>query len=196
MDITKSNTLLMETVETNDAQVCIRCYLAEHVRMLQTMLFYMFGVGPRQRAPGSSSDGSRVSVCVPNGTRVNLLTNLSRACDYGENLSGWSRVRVEGVTFIYSFQKQELCIKVKYYSPLIEDAKLEGYIPSTALGHTCLPRPGQYFVYKGVSMRVLEYNDGAFVQCARSSLPQTIKHAHIELVDVETLVSARHRRRL
>jgi hypothetical protein len=33
--------------------------------------FYTFVIGPRHQAQGSSSGGSRVAVCFPNGTRVN-----------------------------------------------------------------------------------------------------------------------------
>jgi hypothetical protein len=91
MDSTKSNTLLMETVEINDRQVRIRCYLAEHVRMLQTMFFYVFGIGPRQRDPGAAATGRGLLCAVPNGTHVNLITRMSRTCDYGETFSGWSR---------------------------------------------------------------------------------------------------------
>jgi hypothetical protein len=44
MDSTKSNTLLIETLEINDHHVRIRCYLAEHVRMLQTIFFTCLGL--------------------------------------------------------------------------------------------------------------------------------------------------------
>jgi hypothetical protein len=68
----------------------------------------------------------------------NIITHLNAAQQYGLPLKGWSRIGVEGATYIYGFNKKELCLKVKYASPMMQNALVN--IPQHPLTNIMVPR--------------------------------------------------------
>jgi hypothetical protein len=87
-----------------------------------------------------------------------------------------------GATYIYGFNKKELCLKVKYASPMMQNALVN--IPQNPLANIRLPRLNQYFIRDNVSMKVVGYDDGAFVQVAHPSDLSLVK-----LTDLDVLLS-------
>jgi hypothetical protein len=126
--------------------------------MLQTMFGHMFGIGPRQKPPGGG-DNNHATQSIFHGTRVNIITHLLPASQFGKPISGWSRIGIERAAHIYSFNNKQLCLKVKYASPFMQVAKKDGYIPSHPLGNRRVPRENHYFSRNGVSMKVVSYAD-------------------------------------
>jgi hypothetical protein len=104
-------------------------------------------------------------------------------------LKGWSRIGVEGATYIYGFNKNELCIKVKYASPMMQNAFVN--IPQHPLANIRLPRVNQYFTGDDVSMKVAGYDDGAFVQVSQTSDLSLVK-----LIDLDVFLSLLSPRRV
>jgi hypothetical protein len=104
-------------------------------------------------------------------------------------LKGWSRIGVEGATYIYGFNKKELCLKVKYASPVMQNALVN--IPQHPLVNIRLPRVNQYFKRDNVSMKVVGYDDGAFVQVAQTSDLSLVK-----LIDLDVFLSLLSPRRV
>jgi hypothetical protein len=76
-----------------------------HIYMLQTMFGHMFGIGPRQKPPGGG-DNTHAYQSIHRGTRVNLITYLLPASQYGEPISGWSRIGTKGAAYIYGFNNK------------------------------------------------------------------------------------------
>jgi hypothetical protein len=70
---------------------------------------------------------------------------------------------------MYGFNKKELCLKLKYASPVMQKALANNNIPLHPLDNRCLPRVNQYFSQNQVSMKIVAYDDGAFVQVAPMS---------------------------
>jgi hypothetical protein len=97
-------------------------------------------------------------------------------------LKGWSRIGVEGATYIYGFNKKELCLKVKYASPMMQSALTN--IPQHPRVNIRLPRLNQYFTRDNASMKVVCYDDGAFVQVAQTSDLSLVK-----LIDLNVFLS-------
>jgi hypothetical protein len=109
--------------------------------LLHTMFGAWFGIGPRQNPPAGAKVNNHVAQSVCHGTRVNLITHLKAEQKYGLPLKGWSRIGVEGATYIYRFSKNELCLKVKYASPVMQNALVN--IPHHPLANIQLPRVNQ-----------------------------------------------------
>jgi hypothetical protein len=167
VESTRARTLQCLTDVLPDREVRVRCYVREHIMLLQTMFGAWFGIGPRQKPPAVSKVSkvnNQVAQSVCHGTRVNLITHLKAAQQYGLPLKGWSRIGVEGATYIYGFNKKELCLKVKYASPMMQNALVN--IPQHPLANIRVPRVNQYFTRDNVSMKVVGYDDGAFVEVA------------------------------
>jgi hypothetical protein len=150
--------------------------------LLQTMFGAWFGTAPRQKPPVVSKVNNQVAQSVCHGTRVNLITHIKAAQQYGLPLKGWSRIGVEGATYIYGFNKKELCLKVKYASPMMQNALVN--IPQHPLANIRLPRVNQYFTSDNVSMKVVGYDDGAFFQVAQTSYLSLVK-----LIDLDVFLS-------
>jgi hypothetical protein len=93
-----------------------------------------------------------------------------------------SRIGVEGATYIYGFNKKELCLKVKYASPMMQNALLN--IPHHPLANILLLRVNQYFTRDNVSVKVVSYDDGAFLQVAQTSDLSLVK-----LIDLDVFLS-------
>jgi hypothetical protein len=91
--------------------------------------------------------------------------------------------------YIYGFNKKELCLKVKYASPMMQNALIN--IPQHALANIRLPRVNQYFTRDNVSMKVVGYDDGAFVQVAKTSDLSLVK-----LIDLDVFLSLLSPRRV
>jgi hypothetical protein len=87
--------------------------------LLQMMFGARFDIGTRQKPPVGAEVNNHVAQSVFHGTRVNLITHLNAAQQYGLPLKVWSGIGVEGVTYIHVFNKKELCLKVKYASPMM-----------------------------------------------------------------------------
>jgi hypothetical protein len=79
----------------------VSCEIREHLILLQTMFGAWFGIGPRQKLPTGANMNNHVAQSVSHGNRVNLITHLKAAHKYGLPLKGWSRIGVEGETYIY-----------------------------------------------------------------------------------------------
>jgi hypothetical protein len=183
LETTRSNALQYVTDVTPDHEVRVRCYIWEHIHMLQTMFGHMFGIGPRQKPP-ERGDSNHACQSICDGTRVNLIIHLLQKSQYGKPISGWSRIGIEQASYIYGFNNKQLCLKVKYASPFMQVAKLDGHIPSHWLGNMRLPRQNQYFSRHGVSMKVLSYEDGAFVSGAPTS-----DLVEVNLIDLDKFMS-------
>jgi hypothetical protein len=132
---------------------------------------------------------THVAQSVFHGNRVNLITYLKTAPQYGLPLKGWSRIGVEGAIYIYGFNKKELCLKIKYSSPMMQNSLVN--IPQHPLANIRLPRANQYFTRDNFSMKVVGYDDGAFVQVAHTSDVSLVK-----LIDLDVLLSLLSHRRV
>jgi hypothetical protein len=150
--------------------------------LLQTTFGAWFGIGPRQKPLAGAKVNTHVAQSVCHGTRVNLITHLKAAQQFRLPLKGWSRIGVEGANYIYEFNKKELCLKVKYASPMMQNALVN--IPQHPLANIRLPRVSQYFTRDNVSMKVVGYDDGAFVQVAQTSDLSLVK-----LIDMDVFIS-------
>jgi hypothetical protein len=158
--------------------------------LLQTMFGAWCGICPRQKPPAGAKVNNQVAQSVYHGTRVNFITHIKAAQQYGLPLKGWSRIGVEGVTYIYWFNIKELCLKVKYASPTMQNALVN--IPQHPLSNIWLPRVNQYFTRDNdVSMKVVGYDDGAFVQVAQTSDLSLVK-----LIDLAVFLSLLSPRRV
>jgi hypothetical protein len=152
--------------------------------MLQQSTFgYEFGVGPRLSFPVIRGGGGTATE-VADGVRVNIMTHIPSYKDFGSPLEKWSRIEVEGASYIYSFEQKCLCLRAKYASPLIEKARISDSPPLPIPGTRRRPRVGQYFSHNSTSMRVVRYDDGAFVYASPSN-----NVAVVHLIDIETIVS-------
>jgi hypothetical protein len=125
---------------------------------------------------------NHVSQSVCHGTRVNIITHIKAAQQYGLPLKGWWRIRIEGAIYIHGFNKKELFLKVKYASPMMQNALVN--IPQHPLENMRLPRMNQYFTRDNVSMKVVGYDDGAFDQVAQTSDLSLVK-----LIDLDVFLS-------
>jgi hypothetical protein len=198
----QSKTILRHSVESTrartlqcfidvlpDREVRVRCYIREHIMLLRTMLGAWFGIGPRQKLSKGAKVNNHVAQSDCYGTRVNLITHLKAAQQYGLPLKGWSRIGVEGATYIYGFNKNELCLKVKYDSPVMQNALVN--IPHHPLANIWRPRVNQDFIRDNVSMKVVGYDDGAFFQVAQTSDLSLVK-----LIDLDVFLSLLSPRRV
>jgi hypothetical protein len=153
--------------------------------MLQQSTFgHDFGVGPRLTFPTIRGDADTATEAVVDGVRVNIITHIPSCKDFGSPLKKWSRIGVEGASYIYSFEQKCLCLKVKYASPLIEKARSSNWIPLPILGKYRRPRVGQYFSHNSTSMCVVRYDDSAFVYALPSN-----HIAVVNLIYIETILS-------
>jgi hypothetical protein len=150
--------------------------------LLQTMFGAWFGIGLRQKPPAGAKVNNHVAQSVCHGTRVNLITHLKAAQQYGLPLKGGSRIGVEGATYIYGFYKKELCLKFKYASTMMQNTLVN--IPQHPLANIRLPRVNQYFTRDNVSMKVVGYEYGAFIQFAHTSDLSLVK-----LIDLDVFLS-------
>jgi hypothetical protein len=182
VESTRAHTLQCLTDVLPVREVRVRCYVREHIMLLQKMFGAWFGIGPRQKPPAVSKVNNQVAQSLCHGTRVNLITNLKAAQQYGLPLKGWSRIGIEGATYMYGFNKKDLCLKVKYASPMTQNALVN--IPQHPLVNIQLMRVNQYFTRDNVSMKVVAYDDGAFVQVA-----QTSDLSPVKLIDLDVLLS-------
>jgi hypothetical protein len=144
----------------------------------------MFGTGSPQRLPGGTGVDLQAAEAICHGTRVNLMSHLVSALEYGTPLKGWSRIGVDGATYIYGFNKKELCLKVKYASPFMQRALANKSIPLHPLGIRRLPRGNQYFSQNEVSMKVVAYDDGGSVQVAPTS-----DILQVKIIDLDSFLS-------
>jgi hypothetical protein len=181
---TISNTLQTRTETSSDREVCTRCYAREHILLEQTMFGHDFGVGPRLEFPVVRGDASTATAPGFNSMRVNIISHIPPASDFGKTLTKWTRVGVEGASYIFSFEQKSLCLKVKYASPLVETSRNKEWLPRPILGKRCRPLMGQYFSHSNTSMRVISYDDGAFVYASPSN---NISVVHV--IDIETMMS-------
>jgi hypothetical protein len=79
--------------------------------LLQTMFGAWFGIGPWQKPPVVSKVNNQVAQSVCHGTRVNLITHLKAAQQYGLPLKGWSMIGVEGANYIYMGLIKRSCVQ-------------------------------------------------------------------------------------
>jgi hypothetical protein len=78
--------------------------------------------------PLGEGDNTHTYQSICHGTRVNLITHLLPASQYGKPISGWSRTGIKGAAYIYGLNNKQLCLKVKYASPFMQVVKLDGHI--------------------------------------------------------------------
>jgi hypothetical protein len=76
--------------------------------LLQTIFGAWFGIDPWQKPPAVSKVNNKVA--QSDGTRVNLITHLKAPQKYGLPLKGWSRIGVEGATYIYMGLIKSICV--------------------------------------------------------------------------------------
>jgi hypothetical protein len=170
-------------------EVRVRCYVREHIMLIQTMFGALVVIGPRQEPPSGAKVNNHVSQSVCHGTRVNIITHLKASQQYGLPLKRWPRIGVEGATYIYGFNKKELCLKVKYASRMMQNALVN--ITQHPLANIRLPRVNQYFTRDNVSMKVVAYDDGVLVQVAQTSDLSLVK-----LIDLDVFLSLLSPRRV
>jgi hypothetical protein len=93
------------------------------------MFGHDFGVGPRLEFPAVRGDASTATASVFDSVRVNIISHIPPASDFGKTLTKWTRVGVEGASYIYSFEQKSFCLKVKYSSRLVETARSKQWLP-------------------------------------------------------------------
>jgi hypothetical protein len=144
----------------------VKCYTREMVLFLQSHCFgATFGVGARCPIPSRPEpddiDDYNTSP-VTHGTRVNIITHLPTAENYGPGMSSFRRAGVDGLTLLYERHPAQLVIKLRYDSPYVEDAINNGYIP-LSYSHFPLPIIGYLFNLDGIPREVISYEGGATV---------------------------------
>jgi hypothetical protein len=96
------------------------------IAFLQLDLFgATFGVGATLAAPAEpepEDDELYSSAPVSHGTRVNIITHLPLAKHYGPAMTTFRRAGVDRLTLIYERHSTQLIVKLRYDSPLVEDA--------------------------------------------------------------------------
>jgi hypothetical protein len=83
VEIKRARTLQCLTDALPDREVQVKCYVREHIMLLQTMCGACFGIGPRQKLPTGAKVKNNVAQSVCHVTRVNLITHLKAAQKYG-----------------------------------------------------------------------------------------------------------------
>jgi hypothetical protein len=144
----------------------VKCYTRDMVLFLQSHCCgATFGVGARCPIPSRPEpdyiDDYNTSP-VTHRTRVNIITHLPTAENYGPGMSLFRRAGVDGLTLLYERQPAQLVIKLRYDSPYVEDAINNGYIP---LSYSYFPLPiiGYLFNLDGIPREVISYEGGAIV---------------------------------
>jgi hypothetical protein len=84
---------------------------------------------------------------------------------------------------MYGFNKKELCLKVKYASPFMQKALANNIMHLHPLGNQRLLRVNQYLLQNKVSMKLVSYNDGAFIQVAPTS-----DILQVKLIDLDSFL--------
>jgi hypothetical protein len=148
------------------------------------MFGHDFGVGPRLEFPAVRGDASTATASVFDSVRVNIISHIPPASDFGKTFTKWTMVSVEGASYIYSFEQKSICLKVKYASTLVETAQNKEWVPRPILGKRHRPRVGQYFSHNSTSMCGVSYDDGDFVYASPSNNIYVV-HA----IDIETMMS-------
>jgi hypothetical protein len=111
----------------------VKFYMREMMLFLQYHCFgATFGLGARCQIP-SRPEPDDIDDCntspVKHVTRVNIITHLPAAKNYGPGMSSFRRAGVDGLTLLYERHPAQLVIKLRYYQPYVEDAINNGYIP-------------------------------------------------------------------
>jgi hypothetical protein len=79
VESTRARTLQCLTDVLPDREVRVRCYIREHIMILQKMFGAWFGIGPRQKPPAGAKVNIHVAQSVCHGTRVNIITHIKAA---------------------------------------------------------------------------------------------------------------------
>jgi hypothetical protein len=97
--------------------------------------------------------------------RLNILTHLPFAATYGPSMMKYKQMGVGGVTFLYDRYLKELTVKVRYESPIMEDAKDNNQILTASISNLPIRVLGYRFATDGVPWEVIHYGGGNFVTC-------------------------------
>jgi hypothetical protein len=144
----------------------VKCYTSEMIAFLQLDCFgATFGVGARLAAPAApepEDDEIYNSAPVSHGTRVNIITHLPLAENYGPAMTTFRRAGVDGLTLLYERHSTQLIVKLRYDSPLVEDAIVDRQIPNS---YSNFPMPLIGFLYNrdGHTHEVVNYDGGETV---------------------------------
>jgi hypothetical protein len=110
VESTRALTLQCLTDVLPDREARVRCCVREHIMLLQSIFGAWSGIGPRKNPPAGAKVNKHVAQSVCHVTRVNLITHLKAAQQYGLSLRGWSRIGVEGETYIYMGLIKRSCV--------------------------------------------------------------------------------------
>jgi hypothetical protein len=77
----------------------------------------------------------------------------------------YKQMSVGGVTFLYDHHLKELTVKMRYKSPMMEDAKDNNQIPTASISNLPIRILGYRFATDGVPLGVIHYGGGNFVTC-------------------------------
>jgi hypothetical protein len=86
-------------------------YTLEHIEMLQNVLGHFFGVGARFKNKAATENDL-----------LNVITHLKRSAEIEKPLRKVSMRENNGLCFVYYPQTQALFIRVRYASPVFQDA--------------------------------------------------------------------------
>jgi hypothetical protein len=113
----------------------VKCYTSEMIAFLQLDCFgAKFSVGARlaaPAAPGPEYDKLYSSAPVSRGIRVNIITPPSPAANYGPVMNTFKRLGVYRLMLLYEQPSTHLIVKLRYDSPLVEDAIFDPRIPNS-----------------------------------------------------------------
>jgi hypothetical protein len=160
----------------------VKCYTSEMIAFLQLDCFgAKFGVGARLAAhatPEPEDDELYSSAPVNHGTRVNIITHLPLAKIYGPTMTTFRRSGVDSLTLIYELHSTQLIVKLRYDSPLMEDAIVDQRIPNS---YSNLPMPLIGFLYNrdGHTHEVVDYDGGETVGVVTYGRQYHVVQVHI-----------------
>jgi hypothetical protein len=96
MESTCTQTIVCVCDVFPDREVRVWCYAREHGMLCQTLFGHMFGIGARQRPPGGAEVDLHAREAVCHGTRVNVISHLVSASEYGPPLKGGHTLVLRG----------------------------------------------------------------------------------------------------
>jgi hypothetical protein len=119
-------------------------------------------------------------------TRTNTITHLSAAAQYGDAMSSFQKFGVDGLAFLYNHHLNELTVKVRHDSTLVEDARTEKFLPENNILNLPIRILGHRFVVDSVPREVIHYDGGANVVCIINGDPTNTEEISV-VVLIETL---------
>jgi hypothetical protein len=98
----------------------------------------LFRIGARCKfhKPDEDNDEFMGVNPVTDGTRINIITHLSAAAQYRDTMSPFQKFGVDGLAFLYNNHLKGLTLKVRYDSPLFEDARTNKFLPEKKIQPT------------------------------------------------------------